>query len=166
MSHCDELREEILEVALGATPSETLRSHLETCIACKTELARQRALAQQMDEAVYNVVRATPPEKMFDSVMARALSSEPRMRRSPWVGVAAGATAIAASLIVLFGLRAFQPHTSPVTSDVALTSWHSPTAALLRPHGSVLFTPLRDPRFDIESTPSHTKHSLGETHGT
>jgi len=162
MSACETLRDELAEVALGAPPSETLRSHLETCDACDAELERLRALAQHIDEAVCALVRATPPEKLLDDVLARARSSQAGMPRLLRTGVAVGAAAIAASIAIVFGVRGIQPHNPQVANVAGLTSWHSPTAMLLKPHDSVLFAPLRDPRFDIDTTPSHTKRSLGE----
>jgi anti-sigma factor RsiW len=172
MSRCDALRDELADAALGQPASEALRRHLEECEHCAPELQRQHALVQRMDAAVSGLVRAEPRAKLLESVQERTqragpLAGEagPRTWSRQWVGIAAGA-AIAASLAVAVGVHVLRPHATPVSSAVAVTTWRSPTAALLEPHGSVLHAPLRDIWFDLGSGQSHSKPSPGDTHGT
>lgn len=164
MSRCAELRDELADVALGGQAGDGLSSHLAQCPACVAELERQRALVQRMDAAVRALVQAQPPARILEGVAARVRGAQPQPWRRPWIGIAAGA-AIAASVAIIFGLRALQPQT-PASNIVALETWRSPTASLLESHGSVLQAPLRDVWFDFASKPSHSEPSPGESHGT
>jgi anti-sigma factor RsiW len=149
MSRCA-ARNELAEVALGAAPSEALSLHLSECRACAAELERQRALARRMEVAVNALARSQVPSRLFESITARARSTQ---RSQPWSGAWRGAAlgaALAASAIgLIFALRAPQ---SPVKPDAAsaLAAWRSPTGALLEPRGSVLASPLYDVWFRVE----------------
>jgi hypothetical protein len=172
MSRCDALRDDLADAALGQPVSEALHSHLGECQVCAAELQRQRALVQRIDASVGRLVRAEPPAKLFDAVRERAqgagpldLEARPRSWSRRWVGIAAGA-AIAACLAIAVGVNVLRPHAPPVSSAVAVTTWRSPTAALLEPRGSVLRAPLRDTWFDLGAGQSHSKPSPGGTHGT
>lgn len=164
MSRCGELRDELADVALGGQAGDALSRHLAECPACAAELERQQALARRMDAAVRTLVQAQPPARMLEGVATRVRVAQRRPARRAWGAIAAGA-AIAASVALIFGLRALQPQ-APVAGVVALTHWRSPTASLLEPRGSVLRAPLGDVWFDFSSRPSHSEPSPGESHGT
>ena len=166
MNACSAFGEELSDVALGSAPSEALSAHLAQCSACTALLARQRALAARMDAAVHALV-STQPERLPENIVARIRFARPQSQHQnrPWAGIAACA-AIAASLALIFGLRGWEPHAPTGANVVGITQWHSPTAALLEPQGSILHSPLRDRWFDPATRPSHSEPSPGETHGT
>ena len=131
MNHCLQMRDELIEAALGAPPSEALTLHLRACAACACELDHQRALAERIDETVRSLVSAQPSTDLLEGTLTRATIA--RRSLPMWPRLAA-ATAVAAGILAFaFSLHATQPRTTRPDA-AALTAWQSPTAALLVPH--------------------------------
>jgi len=164
VSPCSIDRRELAEVALGASASKRLSTHLQQCSACAAELERQRALVQRMDVAVKALAGSQPPPRLLASITARARCDErPRQWSRAWPRAIAGA-AFAASLGgLIFGLRTLETPATSGSDAVSLTAWRSPTATLLKPRGSILDAPLRDVWFDLESRPSRSQPTPGGT---
>jgi len=164
MNDCPRFGEELSDVALGRAPSDALCEHLAQCSACTAQLERRCALAARMDAAVQALVRAQPSGRSED-IAARARVAQPQAQNRQWPVLVAGA-AIAASLALIFGLRMLPPHSPSTANIVGLMQWHSPTASLLEPQGSILHAPLRDRWFAPATTPSHFEPSPGDRDGT
>lgn len=131
MKPCEDRRETLLDLALGATPSPEFEAHLAACRACSAALAELRRTADQMDRAVALLAVAEPPA----SGPAQVLSRIPA-RRAAWFRwrVAAAALAAAACGVILF-VRDNRP--AHPAGDIS--AWRSPTASLLHSPTDTLF---------------------------
>ncbi len=133
--NCAELREQLEDIALGATTTPELRSHLAECATCAAELERQRALVRRLDDAIHAVVRAEPPPNLLAGVAARLTY----VRWYPWSAVrprmAVWAAAAACAVVLALGFRALERPPAPRSDVSALAAWRSPTISLLEPRG-------------------------------
>ncbi|MFQ5743991.1 MAG: anti-sigma factor family protein [Acidobacteriota bacterium] len=106
-----------LEGALSIDGMLWVKHHLQACGACREALAFE----QQLLERLNCLKGIEPPPDFVDAVMAR-VAQQPAYRpptRVPWRRVAAWGTGLAASLLLLLGVAAWQAVRSNVVGGDA-----------------------------------------------
>ena len=136
MKPCEDRKETLLDLALGAAPSPEFEAHLAACHDCAAALAALRRTADQMDRAVVRIVAAEP----HPSGPAQVLSRLPA-RRAAWLRWRFAAAAFAAAVCIVIVLVRDRP--APSVADIS--AWRSPTASLLHSPTDALFKNV--PRF-------------------
>jgi anti-sigma factor RsiW len=126
MKGCSSWTEAITDCALGKTPDTDFAAHLAICPQCRNALRNSQAIAARMDEALHRSAAVEPPLYGPERVMARLTLTH----RRAWWGWAAAGSAVLAMLIaiIIWGRRP-----APVADVNALSTWRSPTRALLSP---------------------------------
>jgi anti-sigma factor RsiW len=146
MKPCRERERELLSVVIreqSAESSPRLERHLAVCPRCAGALDELRARQARIEAALERLVHA--PELRHDSigeVLRRAREEPARKRRYRAWGFAAAAAVLVLALVRLYPERDVE--------TTSLTTWQSPTAALLRSPAETL----------LRSTPA-----LGESYG-
>jgi anti-sigma factor RsiW len=167
MSHCESMNDALDDAALGDSVNESLRIHLAQCCACTAELERRRALARRIDEAVVALANAQPASALPQRIGAQIRSaSQKRTPNRVWPRIAIGAALAASIAGFVVGLRAVPPPAAHGHELSALSSWRSPTGALMESRGSVLVAPLRDTWFNAGPATSHPQPTPGVSHAT
>jgi anti-sigma factor RsiW len=128
MKHCPQWQEAIAACALGDPPEPDFAAHLAICPQCENALRDSRAMAARIDDALRRRAAVAPPVYGPQRVMSRIRAQAPQRRWWSWA--AAIATVLIA--IVIWVRR-------PAPAVAELSTWRSPTEALLRP-------PLATPR--------------------
>jgi hypothetical protein len=128
MKGCPEWSDAVADCALAGAAGPALAAHLAVCPGCADSLRESQRAVARMDAAVHRRTAVEPPVYGPDRIMA-CVSGRNRADTNPWWRWATVATVAAILIaIVLWTRRA------PPQRDVAaLVTWHSPTAALLRP---------------------------------
>ena len=141
--------DEIVDVAFGAVPSQSLTLHLQSCAACSLEVDRRRAFAQIIDTEVRARVGAEAAPRLNEVLVTAPRGAGARRRIRVWTAAPIAAALAAALLIIVIrfsGLVGIH-HES---GSAQLMAWRSPTASLLTQNLSIVRTP-----FDI-----HLEHLL------
>jgi len=126
MKGCARWKEAIADCALGKTPEPDLAAHLAICPQCENALRESRATAARIDEALERGAAVEPPLYGPERVMARVHRQEHVRARWRW---AIGSAMAAIAIVIVLWVRSPAPR-----ADVsALSTWRSPTQALLRP---------------------------------
>jgi hypothetical protein len=116
---CAGVRERLSDYCDGeASPSERreIERHLETCQACRDELAREREVIRLA--AAWR--RDVEPERdLWPAIEARVASRRGRVLRGPWRGAARVALAAAAALVVTVTLLLVRQPGSPAVGSGA-----------------------------------------------
>jgi len=140
MNHCERYRDDVDDVAAGATASSALQSHLTTCEMCAAELDRKRGLLARIEGVARNMMAAQEASDFLEPVFARVKATyQDRARQRAWwpAGIAAAAAVVV--LGIFAGVRHAQISAVPTApSAPAVLRWRSPTAILLQPTDNVL----------------------------
>jgi anti-sigma factor RsiW len=128
MTPCRAWNDELVECALGRTPTRELSAHLARCAECNHALEAWRARASEMDRVLARIARSEPRFGGPERVLARIATTTPA---PSWLRLVAAvfAMVVLACLVVFTG--------RPVRT-VSLSSWRSPTQSLLRSHADPL----------------------------
>jgi anti-sigma factor RsiW len=125
--NCFSWMDAIADCALGKTPEIELAAHLATCPQCENALRDSRATAARMDEALHRSAAAEPPLHGPERVLARI--HEQTDTRAWWRWAAVMSAVLAISIAIAMWVR----RPAPVADVSALSTWRSPTQALLGP---------------------------------
>jgi anti-sigma factor RsiW len=121
--------------ALGETPEPDLAAHLAACPQCQDALRERRMMAARIDRALHRGAAVEPPLYGPERVMARVHG---RADTGGWWRWAAAGIAMAALLIAILIIGTRRP--APEADIAALSTWRSPTGALLRPPVAAAWT--------------------------
>ena len=124
----------IAECALGKTPEPELAAHLAICPQCENAWLESRAMAARMDEALHRSAAVEPPLYGPARVMARIHRQTDK--RAWWRWAAVGSAVLAVSIAIVLWVR----RPAPVADVIALSTWRSPTQALLGPPVAAAWT--------------------------
>jgi hypothetical protein len=127
MKGCAQWREAIADCALGKTPEPELAAHLAACPLCVDALRVSHAMAARMDEALHRRAAVEPPLYGPDRVMTRIHGQ--RDTGAWWRWAAVGSAMLALLIAIVMWVR----RPAPEADVTALSTWRSPTQALLRP---------------------------------
>lgn len=126
---CDERNGALADWAAGADPAPGLAEHVERCERCKDRLDAMRRRLGAMDEALADWMRHDTPGEEFVRATAEAAA---RTRRGvpalPWVAAAA---VLVLALAGFLSLRGSTDDAVPWDAAIEITSWRSPTDALM-----------------------------------
>jgi len=156
MKGCSGWIDEIADCALGKTPEPDFAAHLEICPQCENALRENRAIAAQIEDAFHRVVAVEPPQYGPDRVMARIHGQANTHAWWRW----AAALSVMAALLIAIAMWTRRP--SPNADVIALSTWRSPTQALLSPPVAAAWT--TTPRLAQEFFKIKLKGEKGETH--
>jgi len=131
---CSSWMEAIAECALGKTPEPELAEHLAICPQCENALRESRAMAARMDEALHRSAAAEPPLYGPGRVMARIYGQTDA--RAWWRWAAVGSATAALLIAIVMWVR----RPTPEADVTALSTWRSPTQALLGPPVAAAWT--------------------------
>jgi len=124
--------EAIADCALGNAAGPALAAHLAVCPHCENALRESRAMAARIDEALDRRAAVEPPVYGPERVMARVVGrAEPR-RWWRWAAVGC--------VVVLMAIVMWMRRPTLKTEVTALSTWRSPTQALLRPPVAAAWT--------------------------
>lgn len=102
--NCNEIREQLVDVAAGVEPPVELRSHVETCAGCAKTLKELSATMALLDEW-----QAPEPSPYFDTRLQARLREERRSESVGWFSwFRKPILAVAATLLVAAGIGLFQ----------------------------------------------------------
>jgi hypothetical protein len=134
MKGCARWKEAIAACALGKTPEPDFAAHLTVCRQCENALQESRAMAARMDEALHRSAAVEPPLYGPERVMARIHGQTET--RAWWRWAAVAGVVLALSIAIVMWVR------RPTSGDdvTALSTWRSPTQALLRPPVAAAWT--------------------------
>jgi hypothetical protein len=127
MTGCSSWMDAIADCALGKTPEPDLAAHLSICPQCQNALRDGRAMAARIDEVLHRTAAVEPPLYGPERVMARIHGQTDT--RARWRWAAAGSAVLAALILIVLWVR----RPAPEADVTALSTWRSPTQALLRP---------------------------------
>jgi anti-sigma factor RsiW len=134
MTGCPQWKEAIADCALGKTPEPDLAAHLAICPQCQDALRESRAMAARIDEALHRRAAAEPPLYGPERVLARIHGRADT--RAWWRWAAVGSAVLAVSIAIAMWVR----RPAPEANVTALSTWSSPTQALLRPPVAAAWT--------------------------
>ena len=129
MKGCSSWMDAITDCALGKAPEPDLEAHLAICPGCENALRESHAMAARIDEVLHRRAAVEPPLYGPERVMARVIGQP---HRRPWWRFAAVGSAALAMLIVIV-VWVGRPAPKAPAQVAALSTWRSPTQALLRP---------------------------------
>ena len=124
MKHCPQWQEAIAACALGDPPEPDFAAHLAICPQCENALRDSRAMAARIDDALRRRAAVAPPVYGPQRVMSR-IHAQPAPRR--WWSWAAVIAAVLIATVIWIRRPVPEPEVA------ALSTWRSPTEALLRP---------------------------------
>jgi hypothetical protein len=133
MKGCSGWMDAINDCALGNTPEPDLAAHLLICPECQNTLRGSRAMAARIDEALHRSAAVEPPLYGPERVMA-GLHGQTDTRA--WWRWAAVGSAVAVLIAIVMSM----PRRAPEADVTALSTWRSPTEALLRPPVATAWT--------------------------
>lgn len=173
MNPCPEWHEEILDLALGVAPSDALRAHFSGCEACAAALWEFRERAARIDEGVRALARGEPSAFLASRILVQAATRPPFSTWSARFRLALAAFALIA--LVTTGVHAVRGSIERQRTEAAqaaarnISSWHSPTEALLRSSADPLLKTL--PRlgetyFELKPEVRGAKRNKGENNAT
>lgn len=131
---CSGWMDAIAECALGKTPEPDFAAHLAICPQCQNALRESRAMAARMDAALHCSAAAEPPLYAPERVMARIHGQTDT--RARWIWAAVVSAVLAVSIAIVMWVR----RPAPVPDVSALSTWRSPTQALLGPPVAAAWT--------------------------
>jgi hypothetical protein len=127
MKGCSHWADVIADCALGQQPKPDLAAHLAICPQCQDALEASRAMAARIDESLHRRAAVEPPVFAPERVMARIHAQS--KTRAWWRWASAGSAVAVAMIALVLWVR----RSAPPAHAVALSTWRSPTEALLRP---------------------------------
>jgi len=127
MMGCSKWMDAIAGCALGKLPEPDLAAHLAICPRCENALRDSRAMAARIDEVLHRSAHVEPPLYGPERVMARLRGRTHARARWRWAAV--GSAVLGVSISVALWVRP----PAPEIHAGALSTWRSPTQALLRP---------------------------------
>jgi hypothetical protein len=115
-----------------------LAAHLAICPQCQNALRDSRAMAAQIDEVLHRSAAVEPPLYARERLMSRIHGQTDRraQRRSGWRWAAVGSAVLALSISIVLWVR----RPAPEADITALSTWRSPTQALLCPPVAAAWT--------------------------
>ena len=128
MTACSEWREALIGHALGRPADAALEAHLAACTGCSEALEAWRQNAAELDAAVQQRTAAEPRTYGPERVLARIRQLPPAR---PFFGRIALAALILAICLVVVLYRRNRPEKHLPSSEMALSTWRSPTQSLL-----------------------------------
>jgi hypothetical protein len=134
MSGCPRWEEAIADCALGETPEPDFAAHLAICRECQSALREKQARAARIDEILHRTAAVAAPLYGPERVMARIDRGTGTRRWQRWAAIG---SALAAGLIAVI-MWARRPQAE--VEVTALSTWRSPTQALLRPPVAAAWT--------------------------
>ena len=109
---CNELRDQLVEVACGTEASAEVSKHVESCAACTTTLAELRKTMALLDEW-----EAPEPTPYFDVRLQARLREEKQKAQASWLDwVRKPVLGIAAALLLAAGVGLMQYHGTSTTT--------------------------------------------------
>jgi anti-sigma factor RsiW len=127
---CSDWTDAIADCALGTEPGPALAEHLAVCQQCASALRESRAMAARIDQALDRRAAVEPPLYGPERVMARVAGQA--VRRLWWSWAAVGCVVVLVAIVMWIG--------RPTPKVTALSTWRSPTQALLRPPVAAAWT--------------------------
>jgi len=127
MTGCSSWTDAIAGCALGKMPEPDFAAHLAICPRCENAVRDSRAMAARIDEVLHRSAAVEPPWYGPERVMARIHGQTHTGRWWRWAAVGG------AVLAVLIMIVMWVERPAPETDATALSTWRSPTQALLRP---------------------------------
>jgi anti-sigma factor RsiW len=123
MTTCHRWNDELVDSALGRTPTPELSAHLALCAECSDALEAWRARASAMDRMLTRLARPEPRSGGPERVLARIATTAPA---TAWLRfVSATFAMVVLACLIVFTAR-------PVRTTASLSTWRSPTQSLLR----------------------------------
>jgi predicted anti-sigma-YlaC factor YlaD len=108
---CNELRDQLVEVACGTEASANVSKHVESCAACATTLNELRKTMALLDEW-----EAPEPTPYFDVRLQARMREEKQKAQASWLDwFRKPVLGIAAALLVAAGVGLMQYHGSDTT---------------------------------------------------
>jgi anti-sigma factor RsiW len=136
MKGCSRWMDAITDCVLGKTPEPDLAAHLVICPQCQDAVRGGRAMAARIDEALHHSAAVEPPLYGPERVMAQIQGQTDTRAWRRWAAVGSAVLAVLIVIVIVTWVR--RP---PSEADVtALSTWRSPTRALLRPPVAVAWT--------------------------
>jgi len=129
MTGCAKWTDALADCALGHAAEPALAAHLAVCPGCANALRESRATAALINEALDRRAAVEPPFHGPERVMARVSGRNRADTRAWWKWAAVGSLAP----VVLIAIVLWTRRPTLETDVTALSTWHSPTQALLRP---------------------------------
>jgi anti-sigma factor RsiW len=103
---CNELRDQLVDVACGTEPSPEVSKHLDSCAACSTTLNELRKTMALLDEW-----QAPEPTPYFDVRLQARLREEQQKARASWLDwFRKPVLAAAAALLIAAGVGLLETH--------------------------------------------------------
>jgi anti-sigma factor RsiW len=134
MKGCSSWVEAIADCALGKTPKPEFAAHLAICPECRDSLRESRAMSARIDQALNRGAAVEPPLYGPERVMARIHGQTNARAWWRWAAVAS------AVLAMLIAIVMWVQRPAPKADVIALSTWRSPTEALLRPPVAAAWT--------------------------
>jgi hypothetical protein len=132
--NCSSWMDAIADCALGKKPAPDLAAHIAICPQCENALREGRAMAARMDAALRRSAAAEPPLYGPERVLARIHGQTDT--RAKWRWAAVGSAMAALLIAIVMWVR----RPAPVADVTALSTWRSPTQALLSPPVAAAWT--------------------------
>ena len=137
MKDCPQWKEASADCALGKTPEPDFAAHLAICPQCENALRESRALAARIDEALHRSAAVEPPLYGPERVIARI---QGQTAAHAWWRWSVAGSAVWAISIAMFAIVMWVRRPAPQARVTALSTWRSPTEALLRPPVAAAWT--------------------------
>jgi len=134
MKGCSRWMNAIADCALGKTLEPDLAAHLAICPQCENALRGSRAMAARIDEALHRSAAVDPPLYGPERVLARIHGQTDIRAWWRWAAVVSGMLAV--SIAIVMWVR----RPVPEADVTALSTWRSPTQALLGPPVAAAWT--------------------------
>jgi anti-sigma factor RsiW len=134
MNGCSYWEDAIRDYALGKTPQPNLSAHLAICPRCQNHLRSSQAMAARIDAALHRSAAVPLPPYGPERVMGRIDKQTDTRAWRRWAVVLSAVAAVL--LAVLLWVR----RPVPQADVTALSTWRSPTEALLRPPVAAAWT--------------------------
>jgi anti-sigma factor RsiW len=149
MTACAEWNDRLLDLALGASATRELETHLLTCPACSSALQEMRTNSEQLDAALRTLVQGAEPSRTFRARLAASLetSSFWSFWSLLWVQRAVAVAVLGVIALVGIGVLPVRRHFTSdesnraATTVATLSEWHSPTQTLLGRSGDQSLRP-------------------------
>ncbi len=135
MKSCLRWADAINDCAAGKTPDSEFAAHLVICPECRNALEGRRAVAARMDEAIRRSGAVDPPLFGPERVMARVQRQPETRAWRRWASLRSAMPAASIGMLIAISsaILMWVPRPAPGPHVTALSTWRSPTEALLLP---------------------------------
>jgi hypothetical protein len=133
MNGCSSWQDAMADCALGQLPEPGFAAHLAICPRCEKALRDSRAMAARIDEVLDRSAAVEPPLYGPERVLARIHAQMDTRARWRWAAVGSAVLAVLISAVLWV-------RPAPEPDAGALSTWRSPTQALLRPPVAAAWT--------------------------